>query len=110
VRTVVLTVADQGPGLTPDAAARIFERFYRADAARNRRDGGTGLGLAIVAALVAAHGGTVTVETESGAGACFRVELPLADLGGESAGHLPVVAGDQHIRDAAAAGRGTTST
>jgi two-component system OmpR family sensor kinase len=76
---VILTVADEGPGLSPEAAARVFERFYRADPSRNRRDGGTGLGLAIVAALVAGHGGTVDVQSSPGAGACFRVELPLAD-------------------------------
>lgn len=76
--TVVLTVADEGPGLTPDVADRIFERFYRVDAARSRDDGGTGLGLAIVAALVTAHGGRVGVDTAPGAGARFRVELPLA--------------------------------
>jgi two-component system OmpR family sensor kinase len=77
---VILTVSDEGPGLSPDAAARVFERFYRADAARNRRDGGTGLGLAIVSALVAGHGGTVDVESQPGAGASFRVELPLAEV------------------------------
>jgi two-component system OmpR family sensor kinase len=76
--SVVLEVADEGPGMTGETAARVFERFYRADASRNRSDGGTGLGLAIVAALVAGHGGTVKVRTAPGAGACFRIELPLA--------------------------------
>jgi two-component system OmpR family sensor kinase len=76
---VAVTVADQGPGMSTGDAARVFERFYRADASRNRSDGGTGLGLAIVAALVAGHGGTVDVDTAPGAGAAFRVELPLAD-------------------------------
>jgi two-component system OmpR family sensor kinase len=75
--TVVLAVADEGPGMTPDEAARVFERFYRADQSRSR-NGGTGLGLAIVAALVAGHGGMVDVETSPGAGCCFRVEIPLA--------------------------------
>ena len=74
----VLDVTDDGPGLAPDAAARVFERFYRADAARTRAAGGTGLGLSIVAALVAAHGGTVALESAPGAGATFRVRLPLA--------------------------------
>ena len=74
---VVLAVADEGPGMTPDEAARVFERFYRADQSRSR-NGGTGLGLAIVAALVAGHGGTVDVETSPGSGCCFRVEIPLA--------------------------------
>lgn len=75
---VVLTVADQGPGLTDDEAARVFERFYRADPARSRSEGSTGLGLAIVAALVAGHGGTVDVQSSPGAGATFRVILPFA--------------------------------
>jgi two-component system OmpR family sensor kinase len=74
----VLEVADEGPGLPPEQARRVFERFYRADAARTRKRGGSGLGLAIVAALVAAHGGTVTLDTSPGRGATFRVTLPLA--------------------------------
>jgi two-component system OmpR family sensor kinase len=74
---VVLRVADQGPGLAADDAARVFERFYRADASRTREEGGgTGLGLAIVASLVAAHGGTVEVLTAPGQGATFVVRLP----------------------------------
>ena len=75
---VILEVADRGPGLTPDQAERAFERFYRADQARARQAGGSGLGLAIVAALVAAHGGTVSVEPTPGNGATFRIALPLA--------------------------------
>ena len=59
---VVLDVIDDGPGMTADRAQRVFERFYRADAARNPASGGTGLGLAIVAGLVAAHGGQVSVQ------------------------------------------------
>jgi two-component system, OmpR family, sensor kinase len=75
---VILEVADQGPGLTPDQAGHVFERFYRADQARSRKAGGTGLGLAIVAALVAAHDGAVWVESPPGGGATFRIALPLA--------------------------------
>jgi two-component system OmpR family sensor kinase len=75
---VVLDVADEGPGMTPEQAQRVFERFYRADAARNRASGGTGLGLAIVAGLVNAHGGTVSVQTAPGEGADFQVKLPLS--------------------------------
>ncbi len=75
---VELAVVDDGPGLSQSDAAQVFERFYRSDQARNRDDGGTGLGLSIVAALVAAHGGTVWVETAPGAGARFVVRLPLA--------------------------------
>jgi two-component system OmpR family sensor kinase len=75
----VIEVADKGPGLPPDQAERVFERFYRADPARTRASGGTGLGLAIVAAIVAAHGGRVRVQTEVGTGTTFQVLLPLAD-------------------------------
>jgi two-component system OmpR family sensor kinase len=76
--TVELDVADVGPGMTEEQAARVFERFYRADPARDHSAGGTGLGLAIVAALVAGHGGTVDVSTAPGAGTRFRVTLPLS--------------------------------
>jgi two-component system OmpR family sensor kinase len=75
---VVLEVADQGQGLAANQAERVFERFYRADQARTRKTGGSGLGLAIVAALVAAHGGTVSVDSVPGHGATFRITLPLA--------------------------------
>jgi two-component system OmpR family sensor kinase len=73
---VVLSVADEGPGMTPEDAQRVFERFYRAESSRTRESGGTGLGLAIVASLVEAHGGTVEVRTAPGQGADFRVRLP----------------------------------
>ena len=72
----VLEVTDYGPGLSREQAERAFERFYRADQART--SGGSGLGLAIVASLVAAHGGAVWVESVPGAGATFRIALPLA--------------------------------
>ncbi|HEX7307359.1 HAMP domain-containing sensor histidine kinase [Lentzea sp.] len=67
------SVADHGPGMTSEQAARAFERFYRVDPARG--PGGTGLGLAIVAALVAAHGWRVELDTAPGEGAVFRVLL-----------------------------------
>jgi hypothetical protein len=75
---VVVEIADQGPGLTPEQADHVFERFYRGDQARTRKSGGSGLGLAIVAALVAAHGGTVWAESPPGGGAIFRFAVPLA--------------------------------
>ena len=78
---VVLRVADQGPGMAPEDAARVFERFYRADPSRVRTAGGTGLGLAIVSALVAAHGGTVHLDTAPGQGAAFTVRLPRSGPG-----------------------------
>ena len=76
----VVEISDDGPGLTEEQRARVFERFYRADEARTRHTErektGTGLGLAIVAAIVAAHEGTVDVLSEPGHGAIFRVTLP----------------------------------
>ena len=74
----VLTVADSGPGIAAEDQERIFERFWRADPARTRSRGGTGLGLAIVASLVEAHGGSIAIRSEVGAGAAFTVRLPLA--------------------------------
>ena len=76
-RLAVLEVSDEGPGLTPEQAERVFERFYRTDTARSRAQGGTGLGLSIVAAITAAHGGTVEVDSTPGRGTTFRVLLPL---------------------------------
>ncbi|HEY3956752.1 MAG TPA: ATP-binding protein [Streptosporangiaceae bacterium] len=73
-----LTVTDHGPGMTAEQAARVFERFYRTDGARSRASGGAGLGLAIAAALTAAHGGEITVDTAPGRGASFHLRLPLA--------------------------------
>jgi len=73
----VLVVADDGPGMAPADAARAFERFYRADASRQRHSGGSGLGLAIVEATVRAHGGTVAVDTTPGDGTTVTVTLPL---------------------------------
>jgi two-component system OmpR family sensor kinase len=72
-----LAVADDGPGLPPDAAAKVFEPFFRADESRARETGGAGLGLAIVAAIVQAHSGEVQLDTTPGAGATFTVTLPL---------------------------------
>ena len=73
----LLEVADDGPGLAPEVAAKVFEPFYRADKSRARQSGGAGLGLAIVAAIVEAHGGTVALRTQPGEGATFSVRLPL---------------------------------
>ncbi|MFG2097831.1 sensor histidine kinase [Streptomyces sp. NPDC048612] len=76
--TVELTVTDQGPGMPPETAERIFERFYRGDESRNPTSGGTGLGLSIVKSITEAHGGTATVHTTPGKGSAFTVTLPAA--------------------------------
>ncbi len=73
---VVLTVADDGPGMPDEAARHVFDRFYRADKSRARASGNSGLGLSIVAAIVDAHDGTIDLESAPGAGATFTVRLP----------------------------------
>ncbi len=83
---VIIDVIDHGPGMTPEQAHRVFERFYRVDQARTSTTGGSGLGLAIVNSLVAAHGGVASVRTAPGRGATFRVTLPLTP---EAQGDLP---------------------
>jgi two-component system phosphate regulon sensor histidine kinase PhoR len=75
-----ISVADTGDGIPPEHIKRIFERFYRIDRARSREMGGTGLGLAIVKHLARAHGGEVGVESASGAGSTFTIELPLGQF------------------------------
>jgi len=74
----LLVVQDTGIGITRPDQARVFEPFVRLDAARARETGGTGLGLAIARAIVLAHGGTLTLESQPGAGSRFTVRLPLA--------------------------------
>jgi two-component system OmpR family sensor kinase len=71
----VLEVRDRGPGMSPDQAQRVFDRFYRGDG--DRLDGGSGLGLFIVATLARTFGGTATVDTEVGRGSTFQVVLPV---------------------------------
>jgi two-component system, OmpR family, sensor kinase len=78
----VLEVADNGQGLSPEQAARVFDRFYRTDPARARGKGGAGLGLSIVAAIAQAHGGRASVSSAPGRGVSVRVELPLGERAG----------------------------
>ncbi len=70
-----LTVRDHGPGIAPDDRAQVFDRFFRADAARGRP--GSGLGLAIVRQVAEGHGGTVAAEAADGGGALLRLRLPV---------------------------------
>jgi two-component system OmpR family sensor kinase len=71
-----VTVVDDGPGFTADAATRAFDRFYRSEDSRSRSTGGSGLGLAITFAIVHAHDGTIELRSTPGHGATFAIELP----------------------------------
>lgn len=73
----ILEVHDTGMGIPESAIPHIFERFYRVNGDRSRQLGGTGLGLAIVKSICTAFGGSVSVQSETGSGTTFRVELPL---------------------------------
>jgi two-component system OmpR family sensor kinase len=73
---VFVDIADEGPGISEEQTAQIFERFVRPDRSRSRRTGGAGLGLAIVASIVRAHGGRTFAAGRPGGGALFRVVLP----------------------------------
>lgn len=89
-RAVRFWVKDEGPGIPPEDIPRIWDRFYKVDKARQRKDRGTGLGLAIVKQLVTLHGGEVDVETAPGAGARFTFALPAYNPDNEvSSGSAP---------------------
>jgi two-component system phosphate regulon sensor histidine kinase PhoR len=73
---VLILVRDQGPGIAPEHLPRLFERFYRVDPGRSRKEGGTGLGLAIVKHIAQAHDGYVTLQSAPGKGSTFFIHLP----------------------------------
>jgi two-component system OmpR family sensor kinase len=73
---VVLSVEDEGPGLSEEQREKAFERFYRGDPGRSRSTGGAGLGLSIATAIVEAHGGTISASSPGSGGARFEVRLP----------------------------------
>jgi two-component system OmpR family sensor kinase len=76
-RSAVVTLSDNGPGMSPEVAAHVFDRFFRADSTRLSSVRSSGLGLSIVAAIVAAHGGTIDLDTALGSGSTFTIALPL---------------------------------
>lgn len=80
-RTCTVTVTDQGEGIPPEHLPRIFERFYRVDAARSREGGGTGLGLSIARHTMRTHGGDIDVWSQPGVGSSFTLTFPLVDNG-----------------------------
>jgi len=75
-RSAATEVRDTGEGIPPEALGRVFDRFYRGDAARSRTTGGAGLGLAIARMLVEAHGGTLTLSSVLGSGTVATIRLP----------------------------------
>jgi signal transduction histidine kinase len=79
--TVALSVSDEGIGIAPADHERVFDRFFRTEHAA-ATVGGTGLGLALAREIVRAHGGTIELDSEPGAGATFRVTLPVGVAAG----------------------------
>jgi signal transduction histidine kinase len=76
-----IAVADEGPGISPEDQAHVFDRFWRADKARSRADGGTGLGLAIVRQIAESHGGHIRLQSKVGVGSSFVIWLPVTAPG-----------------------------
>lgn len=87
--TVSIEVEDSGPGIAPEHRDKVFDRFYRVDAARTRDAGGSGLGLSIAKWDAEAHGGNLELECPLDGGCIFRVTLPLNEFR-EDLLHLPL--------------------
>ena len=85
----IVSVQDWGPGIAREHLPRLTERFYRVDVVESRDKGGTGLGLALVKHIVAHHRGRLTIDSQLGEGAVFRIALPLYPQ--EGAGEHPVI-------------------
>lgn len=83
---IMLELSDNGPGIAPEKAAHIFERFYRAEDERTKDLSSTGLGLAISKELIEAHGGRIAVQSEIGKGSTFTVSLPAIRIAAENGG------------------------
>jgi len=90
---VLITVCDEGIGISKEHQSRLFHRFYRVDDARARKQGSAGLGLAICKHIVEAHYGEIWVESEEGKGASFVVRLPLSSLNPEHHQRLQTMMG-----------------
>jgi signal transduction histidine kinase len=89
-QTLMISVVDDGPGITPDDQRHVFDRFYQADRSRSGGAGhGSGLGLAIAKEIVLAHGGTISVRSQPGQGTTFMVQLPLGTSGTTTDRHIP---------------------
>lgn len=73
---VRIEVADEGEGIPPEHLPKVFDRFHRVDASRERGSGGTGLGLAIVRSIVEAHGATVSIASTMGKGTTVTILVP----------------------------------
>ena len=82
----LITIADTGIGIPEADLPHIFERFYRSDKPRNRSTGGAGIGLSIAAAIIAAHGGSITAESNPAGGTVFRIQYPVSPRLGDGTG------------------------
>ncbi len=78
-RMAIVSVRDTGIGIAPDQISKVFDRFWRANKARSRRQGGTGLGLAISQAIAKSHNGKISVTSELNIGSCFLVRIPILE-------------------------------